>query len=55
MVPLGIIAAVLLLFVKETPLATEHEITAESLADGQLRLTEFDADDQDDLTTSKRS
>lgn len=57
MVPLGIIAAVLLAFVKETPLATEieHEITAESLAEGQLLLTEFDADDEDDLTTSKRS
>ena len=50
MVPLGLIAAlVLLAFVKETPLATEieHEIAAESLAEGQLLLTEFDEDDQE--------
>ena len=49
MVPLGLIAAALLVFVKETPLATEiqHEIPAESLAEGQLLTTEFDADDED--------
>lgn len=45
--PLGLIAAALLLFVKETPLATEisHEAPAESLAEGQLIITEFDEDD----------
>jgi EmrB/QacA subfamily drug resistance transporter len=49
MVPLGLIAAVLLVFVKENPLATEieHEITAESLAEGQVLITEFDEDDDD--------
>jgi len=46
MVPLGLLAALLLAFVKETPLATEieHEVTAESLAEGQLLITEFDDD-----------
>lgn len=49
MVPLGLLAALLLAFVKETPLATEieHEVTAESLAEGQLLITEFDDDDLD--------
>ncbi|MDO8308183.1 MAG: MDR family MFS transporter [Actinomycetota bacterium] len=43
-VPLGLLAAVLLYFVHETPLATqiEHEIPAESLAEGQLLITEYD-------------
>ena len=56
MVPLGVIAALLLAFVKETPLATEiaHEIPAESLAEGQLLLTEFDEDDQNDMATAPR-
>lgn len=46
-VPLALLAAALLMFVKENPLATEieHEIAAEALAEGQLLLTEFDADD----------
>ncbi|MHB1212803.1 MAG: MDR family MFS transporter [Candidatus Nanopelagicales bacterium] len=50
-VPLGLLAAVLLHFVTETPLATqvEHEIPAESLAEGQLLLTGFDEDDPDDV------
>lgn len=44
MVPLGLLAAVVLAFIKENPLATEieHEIVAESLAEGQLLLTELD-------------
>jgi len=47
MVPLGLLAAVLLLFVKETPLATEieHEISTESLAEGQVLITKFEEDD----------
>jgi hypothetical protein len=47
-----LIAAVLLAFVKENPLATEieHEITAESLAEGQVLITEFD--ENDDLQPS---
>jgi MFS family permease len=49
MVPLGLLAALLLAFVRETPLATEikHEVTAESLAEGQVLITEFDDDDLD--------
>lgn len=49
MVPLGLLAALLLAFVRETPLATEieQEVTAESLAEGQLLITEFDQDDPD--------
>jgi EmrB/QacA subfamily drug resistance transporter len=49
MVPLGLLAALLLAFVKETPLATaiEREVGAESLAEGQLLVTEFDEDDED--------
>jgi EmrB/QacA subfamily drug resistance transporter len=56
MVPLGLLAAVLLLFVKENPLATEieHEITAESLAEGQVLITEFDEDEPDLQTSSGR-
>jgi len=57
MVPLGLIAAALLAFVTETPLATdiEHEIPAESLAEGQLLMTEFDADDEDLAPSSGRT
>jgi len=49
MVPLGLLAALLLAFVRETPLATaiKHEVTAESLAEGQVLITEFDDDDLD--------
>lgn len=44
MVPLGLLAGILLLFLKETPLATEikHEIPAEALAEGQVLITEFE-------------
>jgi EmrB/QacA subfamily drug resistance transporter len=47
--PLGLVAAVLMLFVRETPLATDiaHEIPAESLAEGEILITEFDQDDPD--------
>lgn len=43
-VPLGLLAALLLAFVTENPLATEieREIGAESLAEGQLLLNEFE-------------
>lgn len=49
MVPLGLFAALLLAFVQETPLATEikNEVTAESLAEGQVLMTEFDEYDPD--------
>ena len=47
MVPLGIIGALLMSFVKENPLATEiiNEAPAESLAEGQLLMSEFDDDE----------
>lgn len=56
MVPLGVIAAILLLFVQENPLATEieHEIPAEALAEGQLLVTEFDEDDQHEVAPAAR-
>ncbi len=46
MVPLGLLAGLLLLFLKETPLATEikHEIPAEAMAEGQVLITEFEED-----------
>ena len=49
LVPLALLSALLLLFVKETPLATEivHEVPAESLAEGQVLITEFDEDDEE--------
>jgi len=49
MVPLGLLAALLLAFVRETPLATEimAEVSAESLAEGQVLICEFDEDDPD--------
>jgi EmrB/QacA subfamily drug resistance transporter len=58
MVPLGLLAALLLAFVKETPLSTEikHEVSAESLAEGQVLITEFDEDDLDlEATAGRRS
>jgi MFS family permease len=57
MVPLGLFAALLLAFVKETPLATEiqHEVAAESLAEGQVLITEFDEDDPDLIPAASRS
>lgn len=46
MVPLGLIAGVLLVFLKKTPLATEitKEIPAEALSEGQVLVTEFEED-----------
>ena len=57
MVPLGLFAALLLAFVRETPLATEiqHEVVAESLAEGQVLITEFDEDDPELIPASSRS
>ncbi|MDO8732015.1 MAG: MDR family MFS transporter [Actinomycetota bacterium] len=48
MVPLALIAAVLMTFVRENPLATEivHEAPAESLAEGQLLISDFDSEDE---------
>ncbi len=46
LVPLGLLAGLFLLFLNKTPLATEikHEIPAESLAEGQVLITEFEED-----------
>jgi hypothetical protein len=57
MVPLGLLAALLLAFVKETPLATEiqHDVAAESLAEGQVLITEFDENDPDLAPAASRS
>ena len=57
MVPLGLLSALVLAFIKENPLATEieHEIVAESLAEGQLLLTEFDEDEPELETATGRS
>lgn len=48
MVPLALAAFVLLLFVKEVPLATtiERDVMAESIAEGQLLITSDDNDDR---------
>lgn len=50
MAPLALIAATLLAFLRENPLATEieHEIPAESLAEGQILITELDDEDAED-------
>ncbi|MEV7960720.1 MDR family MFS transporter [Oerskovia paurometabola] len=50
MVPLAVIAAIALCFVHEKPLATsvEHEIAAESLAEGQLLVSDADTDTDTD-------
>lgn len=47
MVPLALIAAVLMCFIKETPLATaiEHDVLSESIAEGNILITADDADD----------
>ncbi len=48
LIPLALIACAVLIFVKEKKLADEieQEVPAESLAEGQLLVTEFDSDDQ---------
>ncbi|TXG76789.1 MFS transporter [Patescibacteria group bacterium] len=48
LVPIAITAAALLMFIKEKRLATEikREVPAESLAEGQLAVTEFSSDDK---------
>lgn len=47
LVPLAVVAAILLMFIKEKRLATEikREVPAESLAEGQLALSEIDPHD----------
>lgn len=49
LVPLAIVAFIILFFVTEKPLAdeVEHEVSAESLAEGQLTITELDESDVD--------
>lgn len=55
LVPLALISAVLLVFLRENPLATEivHEVPAESLAEGQVLITEFDEDEDQDATPTR--
>jgi hypothetical protein len=57
MVPLGLFAALLLAFIKETPLATEiqDEVAAESLAEGQVLITELDENDLALTSAASRS
>jgi hypothetical protein len=47
MVPLALLAAVLMCFIKETPLASavEHDVLSESIAEGNILITADDADD----------
>ncbi|MET3721870.1 hypothetical protein [Arthrobacter sp. UYEF21] len=52
MVPLAVIAAVVLVFIKEKPLATaiEHDVLSESIAEGNILIT---ADDEEATTASR--
>ena len=52
LIPLALAASLVLMFVKEKPLAeeVEDEIVAESLAEGQLTVTELDDDESDRAT-----
>ncbi len=52
MVPLTVIAAVVLVFIKEEPLATvvEHDVLSESIAEGNILIT---ADDDEAATASR--
>jgi hypothetical protein len=52
MVPLAVIAAVVLFFIKEKPLATaiEHDVLSESISEGNILIT---ADDVKVATTSR--
>ena len=48
MVPLALIAAALMCFIKEKPLATavEHDVLSESIAEGNILITADDVDDE---------
>lgn len=48
MVPLALIAAALMCFIKEKPLATavEHDVLSESIAEGNILITADDSDDE---------
>ncbi|WP_320536347.1 MDR family MFS transporter [Pseudarthrobacter sp. IC2-21] len=52
MVPLAVIAAVVLVFIKEKPLATaiEHDVLSESISEGNILIT---ADDEEPATASR--
>jgi hypothetical protein len=52
MVPLAVIAAVVLFFIKEKPLATtvEHDVLSESISEGNILIT---ADDEEAATASR--
>jgi hypothetical protein len=52
MVPLAVIAAVVLVFIKEKPLATaiEHDVLSESISEGNILIT---ADDDEPAIASR--
>jgi hypothetical protein len=52
MVPLAVIAAVVLVFIKEKPLATaiEHDVLIESISEGNILIT---ADDDETATAAR--
>ncbi|MET3203985.1 UNVERIFIED_ORG: hypothetical protein ABIB21_000762 [Arthrobacter sp. UYEF13] len=52
MVPLAVIAAAVLLFIKEKPLATavEHDVLSESIGEGNILIT---ADDDEVAAASR--
>lgn len=54
MVPLALIAAVLMCFIKEHPLATavEHDVLSESIAEGNILITADDADTEAAVSTA---
>ncbi len=52
MVPLAVIAAAVLFFIQEKPLATavEHDVLSESIAEGNILITA----DEDEVSTASR-
>lgn len=57
MVPLAVVAAVLMCFVKQKPLATaiEHDVLSESISEGNILITADDADDDGALVPASRA
>ena len=55
MVPLALVAAVLMCFVKQKPLATaiEHDVLSESISEGNILITADDADDEAQVPASR--
>jgi hypothetical protein len=56
MVPLALIAAALMCFIKEKPLATavEHDVLSESIGEGNILITADDADADTSIIGSQR-